>query len=165
MDVPSTEADQASLRIAAPPARIWELVTDVEHMGRLSPECTGGRWLHGADRPLLGGRFKGANKRGWARWTTTNTVVTAEPNRAFAFETAQSGTRWRYDLEADGDATVVTETREPFRSPPLVARLFAAVALGGIDDHGEEVRHGMIVTLQRLKTIAEDEPTPGNGPT
>ena len=87
----SAPADQTSLRIAASPQRIYDLVTDVAGMGRLSPECTGGRWLDGATGPAVGARFKGSNKRGFVRWSTTNTVVAAEPGVVFSFETGDSG--------------------------------------------------------------------------
>jgi hypothetical protein len=124
-------------------------------MGRPSPECVGGTWLDGATGPAVGARFKGRNKRGIARWSTTNEVVEADPGRAFAFRTKQSGTQWRYALEPDGDGTVVTESRSPFRDRPLVAKVFAAVALGGIGDHDDELRAGMVATLERLRAVAE----------
>lgn len=148
-------ADEVSLRIAASPERLYEIVTDVAAMGRLSPECTGGRWLDGATGPAVSARFKGTNRRGLARWSTTNTVVAAEPGKVFAFETKQSGTRWRYRLEPDGDGTVVTESREAWRDRPLVAKVFSAVALGGVADHDQEMRDGMRATLERLRAVAE----------
>ncbi|QXC59611.1 SRPBCC family protein [Aquihabitans sp. G128] len=148
-------ADQVSLHVAAPPERVWELITDVGAMGRLSPECTGGRWLDGATGPVVGARFKGSNKRGIARWSTTNTVVVAEPASAFAWETKQSGVRWRYDLLPEGDGTLVTESRAEFKARPLVAKLFAGAVLGGVDGHEDELRDGMRATLERLKAIAE----------
>ena len=151
----SVPGDEVSLRIDAPATRIYELVTDVANMGRLSPECTGGTWLDGATGPAVGARFKGRNKRGVARWSTVNKVVTAEPDRAFGFETQQSGMRWTYRFESDGDGTLVTESREAWRNPPLIARLFSRVALGGVDSHDDEMRTGMLATLQRLKEVAE----------
>ena len=109
--------DEVSLRIEAPPERIYEIVTDIAQMGRLSPECTGGKWLDGATGPAVGARFKGSNKRGFARWSTTNEVVEAEPGQAFSFETQQSGARWTYRMQPDGTGTLVTETREMFKEP------------------------------------------------
>jgi hypothetical protein len=154
---PGHPGDQVSLRIAASPDRIYGLVTDVANMGQLSPECIGGSWLGGASGPAVGARFKGRNKRGIARWSTTNEVVEADPGRAFAFRTKQSGTQWRYDLAADGDATVVTESRAAFRDRPLVAKLFARFALGGVDEHDDELRDGMRATLERLRAVAESD--------
>ncbi|MGK2946952.1 MAG: SRPBCC family protein [Acidimicrobiales bacterium] len=147
--------DEASLRIEAPAERIYELVSDITQMGRLSPECTGGRWLDGATGPEVGARFKGTNKRGFVRWSTTNTVVRAEPGRAFAFDTKQSGTRWTYELEPDGDATVVTERREEVAPRPLVAKVAATLLMGGIQSHDDEMRQGLQATLERLKSVAE----------
>jgi len=151
----TSSPDAVTLRIGAPPDRIYAIVTDVTQMGRLSPECTGGRWLGGAAGPAVGARFKGTNKRGIARWSTTNEVVAAEPGRAFAFETQQSGTRWSYRLEPDGDGTLVTEERAAFKARPLLARVFSVLALGGVADHDEEMRDGMRATLERLKAVAE----------
>lgn len=152
---PRHPGDSVSLRIAASPEALYDIVSDPAGMGRLSPECRGGKWVGGATGPAVGARFRGRNQRGIARWSTTNTVVEAEPGRAFAFETKQSGVRWTYRLEPDGDATVVTESRAEFKARPLVAKVFAAVALGGVDDHEDELREGMRATLERLKTVAE----------
>ncbi|MDP1819058.1 MAG: SRPBCC family protein [Acidimicrobiales bacterium] len=147
--------DEVALRIAATPERLYELVADVAGMGRLSPECTGGQWLDGATGPAVGARFKGRNKRGIARWSTTNTVVAAEPGKAFAFETKQSGMRWSYRFDPDGDGTIVTERREAWRDRPLLAKVFSKVALGGVEEHDDEMRAGMRATLERLRELAE----------
>ena len=44
----------AEISIAAPPARVWELVTDLQLMGHWSPEYQGGEWLDGAPGPIVG---------------------------------------------------------------------------------------------------------------
>jgi len=152
---PGPLSDEVSLRIGAPPEDVYAIVTDIAQMGRLSPECTGGRWLDGATGPAVGARFKGSNKRGIARWSTTNKVVEAEPGRAFSFETVQSGTRWTYRMEPDGDGTVVTESRAAFKDRPLLARVFSKVLLGGVEEHDDEIRAGMRETVERLKAVAE----------
>jgi hypothetical protein len=151
----SQPADAVTLRIDARPERIYDIVSDVTQMGRLSPECTGGRWLGGAKGPAVGARFIGWNKRGWFRWFTTNKVVAADPGREFAFETQQSGTRWSYRMEPDGEGTLVTESRAAWRDRPLVARATARVFLGGVEEHEDEMREGLEATLERLKAVAE----------
>lgn len=151
----SQAPDEVSLRIEAPPERIYDIVTDIAQMGRLSPECTGGKWLDAAVGPAVGASFKGTNKRGMARWSTTNGVVAATPGEEFSFETQQSGTRWTYRLQPDGDGTVVTESRAAFKERPLVARVFSKLILGGVKEHDDEMRDGMRATLERLKAIAE----------
>jgi hypothetical protein len=152
---PGPLPDEVSLHIDAAPDAVYAIVTDIAQMGRLSPECTGGQWLDGATGPAVGARFKGTNKRGFARWSTTNEVVEADPGRAFSFETAQSGTRWTYRMELDGDGTVVTESRAAFKDRPMIAKVFSTLLLGGIDDHDDELRVGMRQTLERVKAIAE----------
>jgi uncharacterized protein YndB with AHSA1/START domain len=147
--------DAVSVQIDAPPERIYDIVTDVAQMGRLSPECIGGRWLDGATGPAVGARFKGTNKRGFARWSTTNKVIEAEVGRAFSFETQQSGYRWTYRFEPDGAGTVVTESRAPFKDRPMVAKVFTKLLLGGEAGHEGELRDGMRATLDRVKAIAE----------
>jgi uncharacterized protein YndB with AHSA1/START domain len=148
-------ADQVSVHIEAPPERIYEIVTDIANMGRLSPECTGGKWLDGATGPAVGARFKGSNKRGVARWSTTNKVVEAEPGKVFSFETQQSAARWTYRMEPDGTGTLVTESRELFKKRPTVAVVFTKLLLGGEEGHNEELHDGMQQTLQRVKELAE----------
>lgn len=148
-------ADQVSVHIEAPPERIYEIVTDIANMGRLSPECTGGKWLDGARGPAVGARFKGSNKRGVARWSTTNKVVEAEPGKVFSFETQQSAARWTYRMEPDGTGTLVTESRELFKKRPTVAVVFTKLLLGGEEGHNEELHDGMQQTLQRVKELAE----------
>ena len=149
--------DQASLQIDAPAERIYEIVTDVTAMGRLSPECTGGKWLDGATGPVVGARFKGTNKRGMIRWSTTNTVVTADAGKEFAFETKDSGICWRYAIApaTEGRGVVVTESRAEFKPRPGVAKFASRFFLGGIEEHDDEVRAGMVATLERLKAVAE----------
>ena len=151
----SQPSDEASLRIAAPADRVYDIITDIAQMGRLSPECTGGKWIGGATGPAVGASFKGSNKRGMARWSTTNKVVAATPGEEFAFETIQSGTRWTYRLQADGDGTIVTESRAAFKDRPLLARVFSKALLGGVEGHDDEMRAGMQATLERLKAVAE----------
>lgn len=155
--------DRVSVHIEASPADVYALVTDVAGMGRFSPECTGGRWLDGATGPAVGARFKGSNRRGAVRWSTTNEVVAAEPGVAFAFETKQSGTRWSYDLQADVDGTLLTESREPWRPRPLLAKIVSAVALGGVASHDDEMRAGMTATLEKIKQVAEQDRPGGAG--
>jgi uncharacterized protein YndB with AHSA1/START domain len=148
-------SDEVSLRIDAPPERIYDIVTDIAQMGRVSPECTGGKWLGDATGPTVGARFKGANRRGIVRWSTTSEVVAVEPGRRFSFETQQSAARWTYELEPDGTGTMVTERRELFKKRPTLAKVFTQLLLGGEDGHTDELRDGMRHTLERVKAIAE----------
>ncbi len=155
-DAPTPDpADSVSLRIAAPAQALYDLVSDPSAMGSLSPECTGGHWLDGASAAAVGARFKGTNKRGIIRWSTTSTVVAADPGTEFAFEVGDSGIRWGYRFDADGDGTLVTESRVASKPYPFIAKAFTTVLLGGVEGHTKELRQGMADTLQRLKDTAE----------
>ena len=61
---------EVGIFIAAPPARVWELVTNLALMGQWSPEYQGGEWIDGATGPAVGGRLKGRNKREDREWGT-----------------------------------------------------------------------------------------------
>ena len=150
----------ASLTIAASADDLYDLVTDVANMGRLSPECTGGKWLDGATGPTVGARFKGSNKRGIIRWSTTCTVVAAERGKVFTFETPDSGARWSYTFQPDGDGTTVTESREMFMERPAVAKWFSKLLLGGTESHDREMVDSLAATLARLKAVAEGGSVP-----
>lgn len=139
-----------SVRIERPADDLYALVSDVTRMGEWSPENMGGRWIRGAAGPVVGARFRGSNRRGWRRWSTTCEVVAAEPGRRFAFDVSVGpipAARWSYAFESDGDATVVTETWTDHR-PAWFARLAGTVM--GIDDLGEHNRRNMETTLANL---------------
>ena len=146
--------DEVSLHIDAPAERIYDLITDVTQMGRWSPECTGGRWLGDASAPAVGARFKGKNKRGLMRWSTTCEVTKAERGEAFEWQVAESGMRWGYRLEPDGDGTLVTEFRDQTRDFPLYVKAVQKSGLLG-KDRDTLMVDGMRQTLERLKAAAE----------
>src|SRR4051812_42214236 len=75
----------ASLRIAAPPETVYELVTDITRMGEWSPECIGCDWMDGHDGPVVGAQFHGHNRNGSNEWTTPNTIVVADAGREFTW--------------------------------------------------------------------------------
>ena len=148
-----------TIDVDAPPRRVWALVTDVEHMGQLSPECVGGEWLDGATALEVGARFRGHNRRGEVTWSTTCEVVEVEPNRVFAFAVggaARPSCTWRYELEPrrGGRTTRVTESFELPR--PLGAfRRFVTRSSIKVTDREADLVHGMERTLAALKSLAE----------
>src|SRR6476620_10116209 len=103
--------------MAAAPARIWRLVSDVTSVGRFSPETFEAEWLDGATGPAEGVRFRGhvrRNGRGPVYWTNC-IVVDCVTGRAFGFGVETRGkvlNTWRYRLEPSGDGTDVTESFE-----------------------------------------------------
>jgi uncharacterized protein YndB with AHSA1/START domain len=141
-----------TVHMAAPPERVWDLVSDVTKIGRFSPETFEAEWLDGATGPAPGVRFRGHVRRnGWGPvyWTTCS-VVTCEPGREFAFAVGNGLNTWRYRLEPSGDGTDVTESFELADKPAL--RLYWAL-LGPF--RGRTNENGMRTTLERMKALVE----------
>jgi uncharacterized protein YndB with AHSA1/START domain len=159
-DRPTVEAD---MYIAAPAARVWELVTDLVLMGQWSPEYQGGEWLDGATGPMVGARFKGRNKRGERAWESVSTVIVAEAGRSFAWAVGNPvhpAATWRFDLTPAG---VGTRVRQHVQLGPGPSGLTARIAERPdreediIAARSAEHRHNMQITLQGLKAAAEQE--------
>jgi uncharacterized protein YndB with AHSA1/START domain len=147
--------DAVTVHMAAPPERIWELVSDVTKIGSYSPETFEAEWLDGATGPEVGARFRGHVKRngkGPTYWTPC-TVLASVPGREFRFGVG-SGARpinvWGYRLEPSGDGTDVTESFE--LADTAMIRLYWAL-LGWA--RGRTNRNGMRTTLERIKAEVE----------
>jgi uncharacterized protein YndB with AHSA1/START domain len=141
--------------MAAPPERVWDLVSDVTRIGEFSPETFEAEWLDGATGPAVGATFRGHVKRngiGPIYWITCRVLV-CDPGREFTFGTGPSGEPlnvWSYKLAPNGDGTDVTE------SFALADKLFLRVywALLGWA-RGRTNRNGMRTTLERMKAVVE----------
>jgi uncharacterized protein YndB with AHSA1/START domain len=144
----------SSIDIAAPPARVWALVSDLPGMGRFSPENTGGVWQSGGG-PVAGAVFRGTNAQGRRRWSTRSTVVRAEPGTAFAFEVRAGGlpvAQWSYELAPTAAGCTLTETWEDRRGW-LVTRLGALTT--GVQDRTAFTSKSIDHTLAAVKAAAE----------
>lgn len=156
MTLPTTAT--VSIEIAAPATDVYALVADITNMGRWSPECHRCEWLDEPGRP--GSRFRGHNKRGLARWSTTAEVEVAEPGIAFTFVTLHGdkhSTRWSYTFDDDGNRTILTESFESIYSPPLIALAERTV----LRNRQGQLEDGLAKTLDAVKTAAEQ---PGGAP-
>ena len=147
-----------SVRIAAPPSRVWELVTAMERYGEWSSENTGGYWRKGPDgvpgTGQVGDQFVGINRRDGAEWKAPVEIVERDEERVFAFVTggtAMNLARWRYQLDDDGDGTRLTEDWE------LRNRAFF-VDRGGDDEIARpaaNAQESIGATLRGMKRTAE----------
>ncbi|GAC1441823.1 MAG: SRPBCC family protein [Mycobacteriales bacterium] len=154
MTAPPTTISR-SLDVDAPPEVVWQLVSDLPKMGELSPENTGGSWLGGASGPAVGARFRGANRRGWRRWSTQVAVTECDAGRRFAFEVTSLGmsvARWSYDVAARPGGCTVTESWSDQRGPAMgvLGRLATGVA-----DRTAHTAESIERTLAAVKSRAE----------
>ena len=153
-----TEPVSVTVHIDAPASAVWSMVTDLPRMGEWSPENTGGSWVKGATGPALGARFKGTNKNGARRWSTTSEVVAYDEPTYFAFETVLGPmrfARWSYRItpSADGAGCDVTEQWDDLRTNGVM-KLVSGLATG-VKDRAEHGRAAMRTTLERIKAAAE----------
>ena len=99
--------------IDAQPARVWELVSDIELMPAMSSELQSVEWLDGADGPALGARFTGRSRHeAMGEWETTSHVIELEPEQTFGWavgDPAEPAAVWRFRLEPKDSGTELSE--------------------------------------------------------
>ncbi|MER6188357.1 SRPBCC family protein [Streptomyces cyaneofuscatus] len=166
--MPRTMSVADSIVIDAPPAHVYEQLSDPTAMGRWSPENRGAT-VEGERRgAYVGMVFEGRNKRGAVSWTTRCTVTAADPGERFAFRVHAIGVRrprlpgpiatWEYRFEAVDGGTRVTETWTDDRRswPDFLANGFDRVATRG-KTFGQFQRGNIRTTLERLKAAVEED--------
>ncbi|MEV6239304.1 SRPBCC family protein [Lentzea sp. NPDC051838] len=143
----------AHIEVAAPPQRVFDLVSDLRRLGGVAEEYSGGRWLRGSG-PSVGARFRGLNRRGWRMWPTVSTITDCSVTR-FAFDVRSLGmmvSRWQYDIEPTENGCRVTEStwdRRPGWYKPIT------VLATGVRDRAVTNQANIEATLARLKQAAE----------
>ncbi len=150
-------ADEVSVErvINAPADELWSRVSNVERMGDLSPENIGGKWLGDATGPAMGARFKGDNRRGKKKWSTTAKIVGCEPGKVFAFDVTSGPfkvARWTYRFEPTDGGCRVTEVWTDQRGKFVT---FMGKPVSGVADRASHNKASMEATLDRLAALAE----------
>ncbi|RST18788.1 SRPBCC family protein [Streptomyces sp. CFMR 7] len=166
--MPRTMSVADSIVVDAPPAYVYERLSDPTAMGRWSPENRGATVRGERHGAYVGMVFEGRNKRGAMGWTTRCTVTAADPGERFAFRVHAIGVRrprlpgpiatWEYRFEAVDGGTRVTETWTDDRRswPDFVAGAFDRVVTGG-KTFAEFQRGNIRTTLKRLKAAVEGD--------
>lgn len=155
----ATQADQhqqleESVEIAAPPAQVWALVSDVPRMASWSPQVV--RTVVRGGTVRQGARFVNLNRQGPLFWPTTGKVVRFQPHRDFAFRIGENRTVWSFELTDDGaGGTRLVQRREVPHGISAVSLVLTKVALGGVESFTRRLEQGMQQTLQRIKAEAE----------
>ena len=144
----------ASVDISATPDAVYDLVSDLDSLTQIAEETARMRWTKGS-AAAPGAVFKGTNRNGWRRWTTTCKVTDADPGRCFAFNVSHALvpiSRWEYDIEATDAGCRVTESTWD-RRPPGYGKVAGLVT--GTPNRGSLNAEHIQATLQRLKARAE----------
>jgi uncharacterized protein YndB with AHSA1/START domain len=145
---------EATIDIDAPPARVWQIVSDQRRMNEWSPETYRQKFF--GDEIGLGTRSLNLNKRKGFFWPTASRITEFVPEQRLAFRVYGPGDVWSYELTPNGEGTTVTERRELVGGKrTILSKITAAMALGGIDEHDVELVAGMETTLARIKAEAE----------
>jgi uncharacterized protein YndB with AHSA1/START domain len=154
-DRPMNAPITASVTIAADPAEVYALITDLPTLTALAEETCAMQWTKGHSAVTPGAVFKGENRNGSKSWTTTCTITDAAPGSTFAFDVKSAVfpvAHWRYDIAPAEGGCTVTESVWDQRAGWF--KKLAGLATGISDRAGANAEH-MQVTLQRLKERAE----------
>lgn len=150
-----TEPVSDSIEIAAPAHKIYEMVSDVTRMPEWSPEQTATKWVAGVTGAEVGARFRGTNRNGRRRWSTSCKISEAQPGKRFAFRVSSFGlpvADWSYEFAPTDTGCTVTESTIDRRG--LLIRSAGAVVTG-VRDRPAHNLEGIRKTLAAIKAAAE----------
>jgi uncharacterized protein YndB with AHSA1/START domain len=146
---------EATIEVAAPPAKVWSLVTDVKRMAAFSPQVVK-TVVRGGGPVAAGTTFFNINRRGLLFWPTQAMVVRFEPHTDFAFRIKENYTIWSFALEPTADGgTRVTQRRETPKGISDLSLSLTKTVLGGVPKFTDELQAGMQETLEKIKAEAE----------
>jgi hypothetical protein len=144
---------EASIEIAAPPAAVWALVSDLRNMARWSPQ-TARTIPRGGEG--LGARFLNLNRKGLLVWPTRSKVVRFEEGTEIAWRVKENFTIWSLRLEptTDGGTRLVQRREAPDGISDVSVRA-TNLAFGGVPKFNRTLHDDMQRTLLRIKAAAE----------
>lgn len=153
----SADPIAASVEIDAPPARVWELVSDPRNMTRWSPQ-TWKTFVRGAKKgPVAEGtKTFNINKRGALVWPTQSMIVRYTPEQEIAWRVKENFTVWSYSLEptATGGTRLTGKREAPQGISDVSVKLTKAV-FGGVESFSTELADDIRATLGKIKSDAE----------
>lgn len=145
---------EASIDIAAPPERVWAVVSDPRVMGGFSDQVV--RTIVRGTAPVAKGtRTLNINRRGPLVWPTRAKVVEFEPGRRYAYRVKDNAAIWSFDLEPTATGTRLTHRRDASGGLTDVSLMLQNKVLGGVAPFEAEMEAGMARTLDRVKRAAE----------
>lgn len=142
----------ASIGIAASPDAVYAHLTDLAMLPELSPENVRCEFLDDSTSIEVGTKFRGHNRAGDYEWHADCVVTVADPGRTFEFTVPpgfEHATTWRYDIVADGEGCIVTESFDA----PLLA--MPDIYPGRIEGRCDMLQAACETTLANLKAALE----------
>lgn len=143
-----------SIHIDAPPARVWELVSDPTRMPEWSPQVTSTRLREGHELGP-GAEFTNRNRHGELEWTTHGRIQRFEPERELAFRIEENWAVWSYHLEPEDGGTLLTERRTLPEDISPLSRELTEGFLGGVESFNRVLDEGIRTTLEAIRATAE----------
>ena len=147
-----------SIEIDASTDTVWSLITDMERYGEWSSENTGGYWRKNEEgvpgTGEVGDEFVGINRRGEDEWKALVEIIERKEGQSFAFVTGGSAmnlVHWRYNLEANGESTTLTESWALMNLSPLMIEN----GENEVQSRAANARESITATLQGMKAAAE----------
>lgn len=147
------ELIQSSIDVEAPPAKVWEVVSDLKRMGDWSPQCRK-MYVFGG-KVKKGTRTLNINRAGKLVWPTNAKVIEFEPEKKIAFRIVENRTIWSYELEPTATGTRITESRRAPHGVSKVSNFLAARGMGGVAPFEAVLAKGIDKTLARIKSEVE----------
>ncbi|MEH3034431.1 MAG: SRPBCC family protein [Aeromicrobium erythreum] len=147
------ERIESSIEIDAPPAAVWDVVSDLRRMGEWSPQCK--KMIIRGGEVREGTRTFNLNRQGWKWWPTRSYVKVFEPQKRLVLKIAENGTLWSYELEPTATGTRLTEARLAPNGVSKVSKLLTEAVLGGTERFEDELQRGIEQTLAKIKVAAE----------
>jgi len=162
MPLSELPAVEVCRRVAAPPEKVWALVSDITRVGDWGGECVHAEWIDGADGPAVGARFRGQQVGQGRAWTSVSVVIEAQPGVSFAWAVGDpefASATWRYQLAADRSGATILRYRAVLGPGP--SGLSDAIAQE--PEHEDSIiafrlnehKRNMAATLQAIKHAAE----------
>ena len=145
---------EAVVDIAAPPERVWAVVSDPRVMGGFSDQVV--RTIVRGNAPVARGtRTLNINRRGPLVWPTRAKVVEFEPGRRYAYRVKDNAAVWSFELEPTASGTRLTHRRDASGGMTAVSLMLQDRVLGGVAPFEAEMEAGMVRTLERVRRAVE----------
>lgn len=151
MHVPVLEQ---SIELAAAPAEVWGLVSDLRRMPEWSPQVESVRLATGHEIGL-GARVTNRNVLGELAWITHAEVVRFEAEREIAFRIEENWSIWSFTVTPAPTGTRLTQRREAPDGLSPSSITAQETWLGGQAAFTQTLRDGMAETLEQIRaTVA-----------